>query len=80
MGYKLGWVDISGKLANMKTLPTKKWKKLRGFLRQDRRVYVGNEVTCCRFALLWISRSGGQWRLLPREYGDFERIIVHFAR
>ena len=53
------------------TLPDDQWAKLRDFLKRDPNAYVGQAVKCCHFveAVLWIARSGAQWRLLPSEYG-----------
>jgi transposase len=48
------------------------WRKIREFLRQELRAYIGrDEHSCRRFveAVKWMRRSGAQWRLLPAEYG-----------
>ena len=64
------------------TLPDEQWQKMRPFLRSHPNVYVGPEHQCQRFlsAVLWIARSGAQWRLLPKEYGYWNTVYRRFAR
>ena len=63
-------------------LPDKQWTKIRDFLVQDPNVYLGKEADCRLFldAVLWISRTGAQWRSLPSEYGKWNTIYKRFAR
>jgi len=63
-------------------LPNEKWTKIVNFLRDDPRAYVGNENECRRFveAVLWIDRSGAQWRFLPDKYGNWNSVYKRFAR
>ena len=58
------------------------WTKLVRLLRQDVRAYVGDEAECRRFveAVLWLTRSGASWRLLPGEYGRWNTIYKRYSR
>jgi len=67
------------------TIPKKQWKKIFTFLKQEqqkRTVYIKDEQTCKLFleAVLWIARSGAQWRLLPEKHGRWNSIYKRFAQ
>lgn len=63
-------------------LPDNEWMKIQAFLRTCPGVKVGSARKCRRFveAVLWMSRSGAQWRLLPSEYGNWNSVYKRFAR
>lgn len=64
------------------TLTNEQWQKILLFLRACPQVNVGPEWSCRKFlcAILWITRSGAQWRLLPKEYGRWNSVYRRFAR
>lgn len=63
-------------------LTDEQWQKILPFLRTCPNIYIGEETDCRQFleAVLWIARSGAQWRLLPKEYGNWNTIYKRFAR
>ena len=79
----LGCVDILVMIACMSNvkLPAEQWDRILDFLRGCAGLYVAQEEDCQRFveAVLWINRSGAQWRLLPAEYGNWNSVYKRFA-
>ena len=74
---------MSGYLRLMKAkLSDRDWTKLLSFLRSQSDIYVGKEDKCRRFmeGVLWILRSGAQWRFLPDEYGNWNSVYKRFVR
>lgn len=59
-----------------------KWRRIYRFLVKRPDVYVGNKRECKRFveAVLWMMRSGAQWRLLPKEYGNWNSVYKRYNR
>ena len=69
-----------GGMANLELMPCQ-WSKIRSSLRSRSDLYIGNEEQCRLFVtgVLWITRSGAQWRLLPAEYGRWNSVYKRFA-
>jgi transposase len=64
------------------TIAEAQWNLIYAFLKTRPGLYVGDEARTRRFveAVLWITRSGAQWRLVPRTYGPWNSIYKRFAR
>ena len=65
-----------------KELDNEQRTKIIAFLRAHPRAYVGQESNCVRFleGVIWMSRSGAQWRELPAQYGHWNGVYKRFAR
>jgi transposase len=62
-------------------LRNNEWRKIHEFLQGCPVVCVGSTRQCRRLveAVLWVGRSGAQWRLLPREYGQWNSVYKRYA-
>jgi transposase len=63
-------------------LNNQEWEKILQLLKTYQNIYIGQESDCRNFleAVLWMTRSGAQWRLLPPSYGNWNTIYKRFAR
>ena len=64
------------------TFQETQWSKIISYFRSLSDVRVGNETNFRHFleGLLWVMRSGAQWRLLPANYGKWNSVYRRFAR
>ncbi len=58
------------------------WQPIYALLRTLPGLYVGNEPKVRAFfeAVLWVTRTGAQWRMVPATYGHWNSIYKRFAR
>ena len=56
------------------------WSKIFSFLQTQKNIYIKTESSCKNFieAIFWISRTGAQWRELPKDYGRWNRVFSRF--
>ena len=58
------------------------WQKIFVFLRQQKDIRIGQPQDCRLFfdAVLWITRTGAQWRELPSKLGKWNSIYKRYQR
>ncbi|MDQ4122237.1 MAG: transposase, partial [Acidobacteriota bacterium] len=64
-------------------LTDREWQKILPVLKScapEIRLGAGRDARRFLEAVLWILRSGAQWRLLPKEYGNWNTVYKRFAR
>ena len=63
-------------------LTDEQWQKILPVLKSFPEIRLGAGRDCRRFldAVLWITRSGSQWRLLPKQYGKWNSVFKRFNR
>lgn len=63
-------------------LTDEQWQKILPVLKSFPEIRLGAGRDCRRFleAVLWITRSGSQWRLLPKHYGNWNSVFKRFHR
>jgi len=63
-------------------LTDEQWQKILPILKSfpEIRLGAGRDVRKFLEAVLWITRSGSQWRLLPKPYGNWNSVYKRFDR
>jgi len=58
-----------------------RWQRIWAILKEQPGIYVGQEQKTRKFveAVLWMTRAGCAWRLLPAEHGDWNSVYKRFA-
>lgn len=63
-------------------LTDEQWQKILPILKTypEIRLGAGRDVRRFLEAVLWVTRSGAQWRLLPKQYGHWNSVYKRFDR
>jgi transposase len=69
-------------MANRLEISNEEWKTIHPILAAHPHVRVASECKCRAFlaAVLWVLRSGAQWRLLPPSHGRWNTVFKRFSR
>ena len=64
-----------------KRLTEHRWSSIYKYLQGFGGIYIKNEnnTQCFVESVLWMARSGSQWRFLSKEYGSWNSIYRRFA-
>jgi putative transposase len=58
------------------------WEKIWLYLNDYKGLHLKNQTEVRRFVegIFWLLRSGSQWRMLPKEYGEWNHVYQRFCR
>jgi transposase len=65
----------------MQTLTDNQWERISAFLLHHTRVYKATHPDSRRFldGVLWLFRTGAQWRALPKDFGNWKSVHSRFS-